>query len=111
MRGAATAIAAVCESGDFKAWEEDAKREFLEGLMDLDKGAALGTARRLLAEKSLLGGARQDESRTVAARVLGELRDVESRPLLEEIAQGRGRPELKEAANHALAKLNRMRRE
>jgi hypothetical protein len=42
---------------------------------------------------------------------LGELGDLESRPVLEEIAHGRGRPELKDAANAALTRLHRMRRE
>jgi hypothetical protein len=107
VRSAASAIETVTGSAEFRGYDGEEKRNLLEALGRLDRVRALSAGRRLLSEKSLLGGARQDETRAAAAWLLGELGDEPSRGLLEELANGRVREELKRAVSEALGRMSR----
>jgi hypothetical protein len=108
---AAPAIEALIDSDAFKGFGLEEKKELFAALAELSPKAALPLARRLFAQKALLGGAAQEESRIAAALALGRLGDQSSRDELEAVANGRGHAALKEAAAHAMRQIDISHRE
>ena len=107
---ASGALEALAGSDRFRQLALEEKKALLLTLAQVDPAQALSTARRLFAQKSLLGGQGQDEVRAAAAVALGELGDRESRSAVEQARLGRASQLLKDACQQALQRIDQKAR-